>query len=154
MTYQSNIGQSHLAPSQSGPPLGRPVHSRRTSSYKSIDKNSRVLSANPYDLVAVLFAELRDNLDLMIESARRNEHGKMFEYRAKALGILNGLDESLDFDTAGDLALTLHTIYAEAGRRIQAEIDSSFIERAESAREMLHEIEKAWMAIAPGQQSF
>ncbi len=130
MTFQSNI--------------------RRASSYQSIDKNSRVLSANPYDLVAVLFAELRDSLDLMIESARRNDHAKMFESRARALGILNGLDESLDFEAAGDLAQTLHAIYTEAGRRIQAEIGVSFIERAESAREMLHEIEKAWLAIAPG----
>ncbi|MEP2101897.1 MAG: flagellar export chaperone FliS [Parasphingorhabdus sp.] len=130
MTYQSNI--------------------RRTSSYKSIHKNSRVLSANPYDLVVVLFAELRENLDLMVESARRNDNAKIFEFRAKALGILNGLDESLDFDAAGDLAQTLHTIYAEATRRIQAEIGASFIERAESAREMLYEIEKAWLAIAPG----
>ncbi|QTD55467.1 flagellar export chaperone FliS [Parasphingorhabdus cellanae] len=132
MTFQSNI--------------------RRASSYKSIQKNSNVLSANPYDLVAVLFAELRDSLDLMIESARRNDKGRMFECRAKALSILNGLDESLDFDAAGDLAQTLHTIYVEAARRIQAEIDVSFIERVESAREMLHEIEKAWMAIAPGAQ--
>ncbi|GAA0467010.1 hypothetical protein GCM10009096_04660 [Parasphingorhabdus litoris] len=130
MTYQSNI--------------------RRTSNYKSIAKNSRVLSANPYDLVAVLFAELRENLDLMVESARRNDNARMFEFRAKALGILNGLDESLNFEAAGELAQTLHTIYREAARRIQAEIGASFIERAESAREMLHEIEKAWLAIAPG----
>lgn len=129
MTFQSNI--------------------RRASSYQSIAKNSRVLSANPHDLVALLFAELRDSLDLMIENARRKDHGKMFEYRAKALGILNGLDESLDFEAAGDLAQTLHSIYAEAGRRIQAEVGASFIERAESAREMLHEIEKAWLSIAP-----
>ncbi|MEW4466483.1 flagellar export chaperone FliS [Parasphingorhabdus sp. JC815] len=122
---------------------------RRASSYKSVAKNSRVLSATPHDLVALLFAELRDSLDLMIENARRDNHGKLFEYRAKALGILNGLDESLDFEAAGDLAQTLHSIYAEAGRRIQAEVGTSFIERAESAREMLHEIEKAWLAIAP-----
>ncbi|MEH6756234.1 MAG: flagellar export chaperone FliS [Parasphingorhabdus sp.] len=130
MTFQSNI--------------------RRSSSYQSVQKNSHVLSANPYDLVAILFSELRDNLDLMIESARRKDHGKLFEFRAKALSILNGLDESLDFQSAGELAQTLHSIYTEAGRRIQAEVGASFIQRVESAREMLHEIEKAWMAIAPG----
>lgn len=129
MTFQSNI--------------------RRASSYKSVAKNSRILSATPHDLIAVLFAELRDSLDLMIENARRNDQGKMFEYRAKALSIINGLDESLDFEAAGDLAQTLHQIYAEAARRIQSEIGASFIEKAESAREMLHEIEKAWLSIAP-----
>ncbi len=129
MTFQSNI--------------------RRTSSYQSIAQDSRVLSANPYDLIAVLFSELRDNLDLMIESAKRNDSGKTFEFRAKALTILNGLDESLNFEDAGDLAQTLHTIYTEAAKRIQANVGPSLIERVESAREMLHEIEKAWMAISP-----
>lgn len=129
MTFQSNI--------------------RRASSYQSIEKDSRVLSANPYDLIAVLFGELRDNLDLMIESAKRNDNGKMFEFRAKALTILNGLDESLDFEVAGDLAQTLHTIYTEAAKRIQADIGPTLIERVESAREMLHEIEKAWKSISP-----
>ena len=129
MTFQSNI--------------------RRASSYQSIAKDSRVLSANPYELVAVLFSELRDNLDLMIASARRNDNGKMFKYRAKALTILNGLDESLNFEVAGDLAQTLHAIYTEAARRIQVEVGDMLIERVESAREMLHEIEKAWMAISP-----
>lgn len=129
MTFQSNI--------------------RRASSYQTIAKDSRVLSANPYELVAVLFSELRDNLDLMIASARRNDNGKMFKYRAKALTILNGLDESLNFEVAGDLAQTLHSIYTEAARRIQVEVGDMLIERVESAREMLHEIEKAWMAISP-----
>lgn len=129
MTFQSNI--------------------RRASSYQSIEKDSRVLSANPYDLIAVLFGELRDNLDLMIESAKRNDNGKMFEFRAKALTILNGLDESLDFEVAGDLAQTLHTIYTEAAKRIQADIGPTLIERVESAREMLYEIEKAWKSISP-----
>lgn len=119
------------------------------ASYKSVAKESRVLSATPYDLVTILFAELRDTLNLMVESARRNDHGKMFEHRAKALGILNGLDESLDFAAAGELAQTLHSIYSEAARRIQAEPGESLIERVESAREMLHEIEKAWVSISP-----
>lgn len=129
MTFQSNI--------------------RRASSYQSVAKESRVLSATPYELVTVLFSELRGNLDLMIESAKRGDNGKMFEFRARALAILNGLDESLNFDVAGDLAQTLHTIYTEAAARIQAEVGDSLIQKVESAREMLHEIEKAWMAIDP-----
>ncbi|GAB5486452.1 MAG: hypothetical protein Pars2KO_00220 [Parasphingorhabdus sp.] len=132
MTFQSNI--------------------KRTSSYQSIAKDSRVLSANPYDLIAVLFSELRENLDLMIESAKRKDNGKMFEFRAKALTILNGLDESLNFEDAGELAQTLHTIYVEAAKRIQAKVGPSLIERVESARELLYEIEKAWMAIAPARK--
>ena len=122
---------------------------QRTSSYKSVAKESRVLAADPYELVAVLFEELRETLDSMIESARRGDDGRVYQYRAKALAILNGLDESLNFEEAGDLAQTLHIIYAEAAMRIQMEGRDSIVERVESAREMIHEVEKAWMAIAP-----
>ena len=76
------------------------------------------MSADPYELIVVLFSELRESLDLMIESIHRNNDGQTFQYRARALSILGGLDEALDFEAAGDLAQTLHSIYAEASRRI------------------------------------
>ena len=107
------------------------------------------MAADPYELVAMLFEELRDTLDLMIDSARRGDDARIFRYRAKALAILGGLDESLNFEVAGDLAQTLHVIYSEAAKRIQMDGPDSRIERVESAREMIHEIEKAWTAIAP-----
>lgn len=122
---------------------------QRASSYQSVATDSRVLAADPYELVAVLFEELRDTLDLMIDSARRGDDAHIFRYRAKALAILGGLDESLNFEAAGDLAQTLHVIYSEAAKRIQMEGRESRVERVESAREMIHEIEKAWTAIAP-----
>ena len=122
---------------------------QRASSYQSVAKDSRVLAADPYELVAMLFEELRDTLDLMIDSARRGDDARIFRYRAKALAILGGRDESLNFEVAGDLAQTLHVIYSEAAKRIQMDGPDSRIERVESAREMIHEIEKAWTAIAP-----
>ncbi|WP_339691617.1 flagellar export chaperone FliS [uncultured Parasphingorhabdus sp.] len=122
---------------------------QRASSYQSIAKESRVLAADPYELVAVLFEELRETLDQMIGSARRGDDARMYQHRGKALAIINGLDESLNFDVAGDLAQTLHIIYSEAAKRIQMDGRETCVERVESAREMIHEIEKAWTAIAP-----
>ena len=122
-----------------------PVH--RSSSYRSIDRDSRVLSADPHELIVVLFAELRQSLDLMIENIHRRDDGRTFQHRARALSILGGLDEALDFEAAGDLAQTLHSIYAEASRRIQSDNGPALVEKVQSAREMLFEIEKAWKAI-------
>ncbi|WP_339827533.1 flagellar export chaperone FliS [uncultured Parasphingorhabdus sp.] len=134
-----------------GKPQNMTFQSRiqRASSYQSIAKESRVLAADPYELVAVLFDELRETLDLMIGSARRGDDARMFQHRGKALAILSGLDESLNLEMAGDLAHTLHLIYSEAAKRIQMDGKESCVERIESAREMIHEIEKAWTAIAP-----
>ena len=49
---------------------------QRASSYQSVAKDSRVLAADPYELVAMLFEELRDTLDLMIDSARRGDDAR------------------------------------------------------------------------------
>lgn len=141
MTFQTNIERTANYP--------KAGNHKTVGSYRTVGKESRVLAANSYELVIILFEELGDTLSMMVESARRNDQPRMFEYRAKALAILNGLDGSLDFDVAGDLAQTLHSIYVEAAKRIQSEQGESLIERVESAKEMLHEIEKSWKSIAP-----
>lgn len=120
---------------------------RRTASYQPDDKASRALPTPPYSLVAVLFEELGETLNLIIESARRGEDARLFQYRANARAILSGLDKELNFDAAGDLAQTLRIIYTEAAKRIQVEGRETCVERIESAQEMFQQIEKAWNEI-------
>jgi flagellin-specific chaperone FliS len=110
---------------------------------------SSALPTDSRELVAQLFEQLGDTLNLMIESARRGPSSHIFHYRAKALAILGGLDDVLNFESAGDLAQTLRIIYGEATKRIELDNDDSCVERVESAREMILEIRKAWAAIAP-----
>jgi len=118
-----------------------------TLNYRSFTKESRALSAASHGLVAVLFEELGEMLDLIIESDRRGEEARLFQYWTNARAILSGLDKELNFEVAGDLAQTLRIIYTEAAERIQLEGRDACVERIESAREMIHEIEKAWIEI-------
>jgi flagellin-specific chaperone FliS len=112
--------------------------------YRSFAKESRASSATTYGLVAVLFEELGETLNLIIESVRRGEDTRLFQCWANARAILSGLDKELNFEVAGDLAQTLRIIYTEAAKRIQWEGRELCVERIESAREMIQEIEKAW----------
>lgn len=119
----------------------------RNSNCQTERKESSALTTPPYSLVAVLFEELGQTLDLIIESARRGESARLLQYRANARAILSGLDKELNFDAAGELAQTLRIIYTEAAKRIQVEGRETCVERIESAREMFQQIEEAWNEI-------
>lgn len=122
---------------------------RRFASYRDVDTNSRVAGASAHELVNILFDEVLLRLDQTIKHAERNDIAAMLQARARASNILNGLEESLDYEKGGDLAIALNKIYGEAGRRINAANNPSKIDNLVSARDMLAEISDAWKAIAP-----
>lgn len=122
---------------------------RNMGSYKAVDTASRVEGASPHDLVVILFDELLLRLDASIRHAQRSESVPMIQARARASAIVIALEESLDFNKGGELALALARIYREASRRINAAISVDKVDMLISARQMLAEIAEAWRTIAP-----
>lgn len=103
--------------------------------------------ADPQGLVTDLLEELGETLSLIVASARRGEELHVSQYRASARDILGGLDRELNFELAGEFSQTLRVMYNEAAKRIRQDGLEACVERIESAREMIHEIEKVWTAI-------
>lgn len=122
---------------------------RHMGTYKAVDTTSRVQGASPHDLVLILFDELLLRLDASIRHAERGENVPMIQARARASAIVIALEESLDFEKGGELALALARIYREASRRINLAISPDKVENLMSARQMLAEIAEAWRQIAP-----
>ena len=122
---------------------------QRSSSDHNVAEECRVSATGSDDLIASLFTDLHHALDMMIASARSGADDGLVQYRARATSILAALDEKLNFEVAGELAQTLRIIYAEAAKRIQLETSELCVERVESAREMIGEIEKTWNGIVP-----
>lgn len=122
---------------------------RNMGSYKAVDTASRVEGASPHDLVVILFDEVLLRLDASIRHAQRGETVPMIQARARASAIVIALEESLDFNKGGELALALARIYREASRRINAAMSVDKVDLLVSARQMLAEIAEAWRTIAP-----
>lgn len=122
---------------------------RRQASYQNVDTASRVEGASPHELVTILFDELLLCLSQAIKQAERGSLAQMLQTRSRAMSILHGLEDSLDFEKGGDLALALARVYREAGRRIYEASSADQVEKLASARAMLGEIAEAWKAIAP-----
>jgi flagellar protein FliS len=109
-----------------------------------VDLTSRIEAASPHGLVVVMFDELLKALDAMAAAARIKDFGQRGTKQARALSILHGLEGSLDFETGGEIAESLATIYAQARFLIIDAGRSNDIEQILRAREMLSQIASAW----------
>ncbi len=68
--------------------------------------------------------------------------------QSRALSILHGLEGSLDFNSGGEIAHSLATIYAEARRLIITGGRENDADQIVRAREILHQIASAWEQLA------
>lgn len=100
---------------------------------------TRVLSSSPKQLVPLLYEHLLVNLKRASSQIRAGEIEAKCESTERASAILYELMGTLDFDTEGDLASRLASLYtfflkeiAEASRKLDAERLSPLIEMVAS----------------------
>ena len=115
--------------------------------YQNVDLASRVESASPHGLVAILFDELMKSLDAMAAACTLRDWTQRGTAQSRALNMLNGLESSLDLEKGGEIAQSLLSIYAEARRLVIAGARDNDPEQILRARNMVGEIASAWQSI-------
>ena len=118
-----------------------------TARYQSVDIASRIEGATPHQLVQIMYEELLKALDAMAFATARGDYVQRGQQQSKALGVLTGLETSLDFDKGGQIAVDLVAIYREGRRLVIAGGRESDAPQIVQAREMIQEIAAAWDAI-------
>ncbi len=86
--------------------------------YKKLQISSRVESASPQELIQMLFEGLHGRLASAQGCLDRADEVGMRSALASAVGIIEGLQASLDLQEGGELAGNLHRLYAYAMRRL------------------------------------
>lgn len=109
--------------------------------YQSLELSSRLESASPHGLVAILYEELQRSFDVMMAAADRGKTLSGEPATARARSILIALEGSLDAERGGDVARTLGGIY----RAMQAEFSQAI---AQNSREKLSALREGVAAIA------
>ncbi|WP_439134327.1 flagellar export chaperone FliS [Pseudomaricurvus sp.] len=101
----------------------------------------------PHAVIQLLLDGALERLDqaaLQLRCGREDEAGQLMH---KAIGIINGLRESLDFDLGGEMAVRLDRLYGYVIQRLEeAEADTGEFILAESSK-MLTELKSGWDAI-------
>lgn len=115
-------------------------------------RETRIRTANPGQLVVMLYDEAIKELDLALEKlgeeARPANIEKINAAIVKAQEIVTELMASLDFDAGGDIARNLFSLYNWFNRELlQANLGKEAA-RIKAVRSMLDELRTAWHQIA------
>jgi len=110
----------------------------------AVTMEDRADELTPHQVIQLLLAGALERLDqaaLQLRCGREGEAGKLM---GKAIGIINGLRESLDFEMGGDMAVKLEKLYSYLIQRLsEAEADTGEFVLAESCK-MLGELKAGW----------
>lgn len=95
------------------------VNSRAASAYKRVSADTGVSSANPHQLVVMLFDGLMQSLNAALGAMERGEVEAKGQAIGKAVRILEeGLRGGLNMAQGGDLAKNLNGLYGYAVQRL------------------------------------
>ncbi len=88
--------------------------------YQDVDLASRIESAAPHRLVAMLYDDLAITLAVMERAVQAGETRCLVRQHERATSLLLMLETSLDPVGGGDLAVSLGRIYRQMRRRLAA----------------------------------
>lgn len=116
--------------------------------YQTVNTQAQVASADPHRLIQMLMEGGLTRLAQARGAMERNQVALKGELIGKAIGIVNGLRQSLDLEAGGEIAANLANLYDYMARRLaEANVtnDTSILEEVSG---LLREIKSGWDAIA------
>lgn len=123
-------------------------YGRASDHYRSMDISSRVAGADPHSLVAILYDELLSCIDVMGAVAARGQLLAPNGQTHRARAILVALQSGLDFDSGGDLAPMLASVYAAVSEELEARVADGDVARIGELRGAIESVAHAWDDIA------
>jgi len=110
-----------------------PARSTALAEYGRVSIEAKVMSASPHQLVALLFDRLAQLLREAKAAALAGDAARRLRATEKALAIVDGLDATLDDERGGDVAQSLHAVYALLRERLLAGQSKGLSEAQDSA---------------------
>ncbi len=118
---------------------------RARNRYQVLDLSSRMEGASPHRLVAILYEELENALDIAIRATQAGQDVAANTQMARARSILAALEAGLDFDRGGALATTLCGVYRSMQRQLGAAARDP--EKLREVKTGVADIAKSWRAL-------
>jgi flagellar protein FliS len=129
-------------------------HKNPASTYAKVGLESKVASANPHQLITLLYEGAIEAL----HQASMHMQAKHFEQKGhminKAMAIINeGLLASLNKDVGGELAHNLAALYDYMGYCLLAANRTNNAKAVQDVIKLLMDLKEAWLAIDPDKTS-
>lgn len=121
--------------------------------YKNIGSQAAVGDASPYQLIAMLYKGVLDNLAAAKGGMARHDVALKGEKIGRAIEIIDYLRATLDLDQGGDIAVNLRDLYSYMETRLlQANMESN-TDMIDEVAGLMREIKLGWEAIPEDQRS-
>lgn len=102
------------------------LNSNAAATYRSIDAVGRTATADPHELVELMYKECVAALRAAAFAADKGQPSVKSERIARATAILFALESNLDFERGGEVSRTLATLYhGLRAQVVQASIGSN-----------------------------
>jgi flagellar secretion chaperone FliS len=125
-------------------PNSSPQFAKARNHYRSLDLVSRLESASPHGLVAILYEELSRALDVIAAALRQGRDVSREPNVERARSILVALIGSLDFDHGGSLAQTLAQVYRSMMGQLAIVVAEGDADKLGELRDGVASVEDAW----------
>ncbi len=114
----------------------------------AIELERRSNSISPYEVIALLLDGALERLEQAQTALSKGDTKRTGILIEKAIGILNGLRENLNFEAGGELASNLDSLYEYMIRRLCEAEEDTGMEIMSETRRLLSEIKMGWDGIA------
>jgi flagellar secretion chaperone FliS len=117
------------------------------NAYRAVGAHSQVAAADSRQLIAVMFETALTRLATARGCMERGEVAAKGENIGKAIGIIGGLNESLDLQQGGQIANNLRELYDYSCRRLTEANLRNDTQGLDEISSLLREIKSAWDAL-------
>ncbi|MEH6595120.1 MAG: flagellar export chaperone FliS [Colwellia polaris] len=111
--------------------------------YQQVNKSS-AQEASPYQLVALLFQKLLDNIATAKGAIAQKDYAKKGAELSNAIAIIGVLESSLDFKQGGEISNNLASIYLYCSEQLLAASIDNDIDKLNEIAQILIPIKSGW----------
>jgi len=111
--------------------------------YQQVNK-STAQEASPYQLVAMLFQKLLDNIATAKGAISQKNYAKKGSELSNALSIIGVLEASLDFEQGGEISNNLASIYLYCSEQLLLASTNNDIDKLNDVARILIPIKSGW----------
>ncbi|WP_394200730.1 flagellar export chaperone FliS [Shewanella waksmanii] len=124
---------------------------RSLQSYRKVSVESEISVASPHRIIQMMFEGALQRLAQSRYAIEQNDVTNKGIYIGKAIGIITGLNNSLNMEAGGDIASNLSDLYDFMLRRISEANMNNDVQAIDDVSEILRTIKEGWDAIPSDQ---
>lgn len=120
-------------------------------SYRKVSVESEISVASPHRIIQMMFEGALQRLAQSRYAIEHNDVQNKGIYIGKAIGLVTGLNNSLNMDAGGDIANNLSELYDFMLRKISEANMNNDVQAIDDVCEIIRTIKEGWDAIPQDQ---